>query len=557
MPRTSCRTAVCLFLTLAGCASERDAGRSRPRDPAPASAAAGAADVETRITVDAIAGPLAFLADDLFEGRGPGSRGDALARAYLAAEFRAAGLAPGGVGGSYEQPTPIVGMTATLVEPLSVAGPNGAETFQAPDDYVVFPWTESPTLAWDKAETVFVGYGITAPEQNWDDFKDVDVRGKVVVVMNDDPSSDPSLFAGKTRLYYGRWTYKFEEAARRGAIGALLIHTTPSASYPFQVIQSNHGQERFNLPSAERSGLRIAAWISEEAARKLAAAGGKDLDALRRDAESRAFRPTPLGVTASVRAANKVRTFESGNVVGVLRGSDPKLRDEYVAVTAHFDHLGRGPAKGGDEIYNGALDNASGTAAMLALARAWTAGGARPKRSVLFLGVTAEESGLLGSEHYARNPTVPIKAIVANFNIDGVNIWGRTRDVALVGHGKSSLVDVVERAAARQGRRIVPDPEPEKGTFYRSDHFSFARVGVPSVYLKAGRDFVDDAETRRSIQMSYTALHYHQPSNAFDARWNLEGAVEDLKLMSLALRDVADAPAPPRWTPGDEFEKLR
>lgn len=519
-------------------------------------APAGGASGAERITVDAVAGPLALLADDLFEGRGPGTRGDALSRAYLASEFRAAGLKPGFSGG-FQQPVPILGMTATVALPLAARGPKGEATFSAPDDYTAFANRTDATLAWRDAEVVFAGYGITAPEQNWDDFKGVDVRGKVLLVMNDDPSSDPSLFAGKTRLYYGRWSYKFEEAARRGALGVLLIHTTPSAGYPFQVIQANHGQERFWLPMKEEPALAITSWIGEDAAKRLVALGGADLDRLRADAESRAFKPVPLGVTTSLRLSNATRTFESGNVVGVLPGSDPRLKDEYVVVTAHFDHLGRGPAKGGDDIYNGALDNASGTAAMLALMRALADDPARPRRSVLFLAVTGEESGLLGSDYYAKNPTVPNAAIAANFNLDGANIWGRTRDVGLIGHGKSTLTAVVERAAAAQGRVVTPDSEPDKGLFYRSDHFSFARVGVPSVYLKSGRDFLEDGETKRRVQLAFTTLHYHQPSDAFDARWNLEGCVEDARLLYAALRDVANSDDRPRWTPGDEFENAR
>jgi hypothetical protein len=536
-----------LVAILGACASERGS----------ANAGAARSTGEDALTVDAVAGPLSFLADDLLEGRGPGTRGDELTRAYLAAAFRAEGLAPGGPNGSYVQPVPIVGMTASVVAPLSVRGSAGEAIFAAPDEFTAFAYRTDAQLRWQDAEVVFVGYGITAPEQRWDDYKDVDVRGKVVMVMNDDPSSDPSLFAGKTRLYYGRWTYKFEEAARRGALGALLIHTTPSAGYPFQVIQSNHGQERFWLPFAEEPAMAVSAWIGEDAAKRLAATGGADLDRLRAAAEARDFRPTPLGVRASLVLANTVRRFDSGNVIGVLPGSDPQLRDEAVLVSAHFDHLGRGPKKNGDDIYNGALDNASGTAAMLALVRAAATSPRRPKRSVIFAAVTAEESGLLGSEYWARHPTVPNRSVVANLNLDGVNIWGPTRDVQLVGHGKSDLTAVLERAAARRGRVVLPDSEPDKGLFYRSDHFSFARVGIPSLYLKAGRDFLEDAEARRRVQLSYTALHYHQPSDQFDARWNLRGCIEDLRLLYDVMYEIGDAAGRPRWTPGDEFENAR
>ena len=542
-----------------GCAGGRGTERPGASSAAaePGVMAARDAAAAAAITVDAVAGPLAFLSDDLLEGRGPGTRGDELSRAYLASEFRSAGLKGGMPDGSFIQPVPIVGMTASVVAPLAARGKNGDATFGAPDEFTAFAYRTDAALRWSDAEIVFVGYGITAPEQRWDDFKDVDVRGKVLLVMNDDPSADPTMFAGKSRLYYGRWTYKFEEAARRGALGVLLIHTTPSAGYPFQVIQSNHGQERFWLPFKEEPVMNISAWIGEEPAKRLAALGGHDLDRLRASAETREFRPVPLGVTTSLRMANAVRRFDSGNVVGVLEGSDPKLKDEYVVVSAHFDHLGRGPAKNGDDIYNGALDNASGSAGMLALMRALVATPQRPRRSVIFTAVTAEESGLLGSDWYAKHPTVPNASIVGNVNIDGVNIWGRTKDVQLVGHGKSDLTATVERAARRQGRVVLPDSEPDKGLFYRSDHFSFARTGVPSVYLKAGRDFLEDAESRRRIQLSYTALHYHQPSDHFDARWNLDGCVEDLKLLYDVVFDIGDAETRPQWTKGDEFENAR
>ncbi len=521
------------------------------------------------LTREMIAAPLRFLSHDLLEGRGVASRGDELARLYIATQLESWGYQPGAgsdfvVAASgaqadlgYVQPVPIIGITSVIDAGLTANGPNGKLEFAAPSDYTGYAWQPKAVTSWSDAELVFVGYGITAPEQKWDDFKDVDVKGKVLVVMNNDPSSDPALFAGKTRLYYGRWSYKYEEASRRGALGAIIIHTEPSAGYPFQVIQSKHGTEYFWLPFEKDESLQIAAWMADDAVKRMVQLAGHDLDALRAKAESRDFRPVPLGIKATLGLKNAVRELRSGNVVAQMTGSDPKLKDEYVVVTAHHDHLGLGPKKNNDAIYNGALDNASGCSMMLALARAMTTPTLRPKRSIIFASVTGEESGLLGSDYFARHPTVPVKQIVANLNIDGINIWGRTKDLQLVGYGKSSLAKVAAEVAAARGRTVVPDSEPEKGLFYRSDHFSLAKVGIPSVYFKAGQDFLEDADVKRRVQLAYTATHYHQPSDEFDRRWRLDGAVEDARLMlDLLVRMANDATAP-AWTPGDEFEKAR
>jgi Zn-dependent M28 family amino/carboxypeptidase len=412
-------------------------------------------------------------------------------------------------------------------------------------------------VAWRDAELVFVGYGITAPEQQWDDFGSTDVRGKVLLVMNDDPSDDPERFAGKTRLYYGRWSYKFEEAARRGAIGAIVIHTPESAGYPFHVIQATHGRENFWLPFADQPTLEVRSWCSEDAARRLCALGGHDLDTLRAAAQKGPQAPVALGVKLGLGLRNTPRELASANVLGVLPGSDAALRDQYVVVTAHFDHLGIGKPRNGDSIYNGAVDNASGCAGLLALAQACTAQPMAMRRSILFLAVTAEESGLLGSEFFTRHPTVPKQRLVANFNVDGLDIWGRTNDLEFIGHGKNSLTALAEKIAAGMHRRIEPDSNPDLGLFYRSDHFNFARIGVPAAYFKAGRDFVDRPEDRRRSKASYTTVHYHQPSDELADWWHLDGAVADLELLLACLRTCADADEPPSWTPGDEFAALR
>lgn len=534
-------------LVVAGCASTNTS-----------SPAAGIVDVAARastIEEEGLRRDLEALASDAMEGRGPGTAGDLRARTYIVNGLAAAGVSPAAADGSWMQPVPITGIRSTVTRPLQAFTKDGGALFVEREDWTCFAYAPKATSRIDKADVVFVGYGITAPDQRWDDFKDVDVRGKVVMIMNDDPSSDPELFAGKTRLFYGRWTYKYEEARRRGAVGAIIIHTTPSAAYPFQVVQSNHGQERCWLPFVDEKPFELAMWMTEEASRKLAALGGRDLDGLRKSAESRDFRPVALDVQVSVGTSNVVRALESANVVGVMEGHDPRLRDEAVVVTAHFDHLGIGTPKNGDAIYNGALDNASGCAGFLALARALK--DAKPRRSILFLAVTAEEQGLLGSEWYARHPTWERRNIVANFNFDGMNIWGRTRDLRLVGYGRSTLTEDVLAEASTRGRKVLPDANPETGMFYRSDHFNFARIGVPSVYPGSGSDFLEDGDTRRSVQRSYTALHYHQPSDEIDARWRLDGAVDDLRLWLAVLSRVADADRRPKWTKGDEFEKER
>ena len=517
----------------------------------------GVPSVEELITIDSLAAPLEFLSSDAMEGRGVGSRGDRLARDYIATTLRMFGCNGGMSDGSFQQPVPIVGIRSALDAPVTLVGPKGSLVARSPEEFTLWAARPDAQSIWREAEVVFIGYGIVAPEFQWDDYKGCDLAGKIALVMNNDPSTDPTLFAGSTRLYYGRWSYKYEETARRGAIGTIVIHTTPSAGYPFQVIQAGNGQEHFFLPFSGRPALPINAWCSEDAAKALCVLGGHDLEVLRAAAEKRDFKPVPLGVRASTTLHNTVREVQSGNVVARLEGSDPTLKAQHVVVSAHFDHLGIGQEKNGDSIYNGALDNASGCAAMLALARAVTALPVRPKRSIIFTSVTAEESGLLGSEYFANNLPVPVKSIVANYNIDGINIWGRTKDLAMVGYGKNSLTALAAEVAARRGRVFEADPEGDKGLFYRSDHFNFARVGIPCAYFKSGSDFIEDGEKRRRVKQAYTTFHYHQPSDQMDARWRLDGAVEDTRLMLECLLRTANDAAVPTWTAGDEFEKAR
>jgi Zn-dependent M28 family amino/carboxypeptidase len=499
-----------------------------------------------------------FVSSDLTEGRGPGTRGDAVARAYVASQLEALGLEPAAPEGGFFQKVPLVGIGTKVVEPLRFEGPKGSAELRPEESVVVAGVPRAVKIA--GAEVVFVGYGIVAPEYRWDDYAGADVRGKVVLVMNDDPSDDPALFAGRTRLYYGRWTYKYEEAARHGAAGAIIIHTTPSASYPWQVVQTSWAGTLFTLPDDPNPLVEARMWTTEEASRRIAALGGQDLDALRAAATKRGFKAVPLGVRCSVGLSADVTHIETANVLARLPGSDPARRGEVVLVTAHHDHLGVKPgvAAGDDAIYNGAVDNASGVATILAAARAAAALPRAPARTIVFTAFAAEEQGLLGSEWLARHPPVPVGKIAVTVNVDSMNVFGRTRDVTLVGLGKSSVDDLFVPLARWQGRTVRGDAYPEKGIFYRSDQFSLAKVGVPSAYVKGGVDFVGRPPGwGREMDERWTAKHYHQPSDEYGDDWDLSGMVDDARLVFLLAVKVADAREMPRWRKGDEFEAAR
>jgi Zn-dependent M28 family amino/carboxypeptidase len=526
------------------------------------------AEAAARLTAATIDAPLRFLAHDLLEGRAPGSRGDALAVEFIAAEMESMGLQPGVTENgtkSWFQKVPLVGITTKVPPTLTFAAQGkGAKTatFAVPTDMVVMSGVQDAKAAVDASDVVFVGYGMVAPEYHWDDYKGVDVKGKVVLVMNDDPSSDPALFGGKRRLWYGRWDYKYLEAAKHGAAGAIIIHTTPSAAYPWQVVVSSDARERFQLPAAPGDPRLVAEmWATEEASRKIAALGGKDLDALRAAAEKREFTPVSLGVKLGFGFTNALRTIESENVVGVLPGTDPALAKEAVVYSAHHDHLGAGdgtaPKNGGDSIFNGAVDNASGCATILAIAQA--AALSKPtKRSRVFLAVTAEEQGLLGSEWYSKHPTFPAGRIAVDINVDSANVLGRTTDVGFTGYGRSSADAIVEAVAKAQGRTVHNEPFPEKGGYYRSDQFSFAKIGVPGIYVRGGPTYVGRAPGWGAEQTDlYEKRHYHQPSDEYQASWDLSGAVEDAQLLLLVGTRIADDPQLPAWKPGDEFEAAR
>jgi hypothetical protein len=521
--------------------------------PAPAERAA-----MSRITANEISGHLRFLSDDQLEGRKPGQPGDELAIKYLASQLEAMGYAPAGEGGSFLQPVPLVELHAEVPKDLTFRAGDKPLTLRAnigmEEDLAINPSGHIDRAVLKDAPLVFVGHGIVAPEYGWDDYKDADVRGKIVVLMNMNPP-----FKGEgVRLWYGRWDYKYLTAAAHGAVGALLIHTTPSAGYPWQVVVSSNNGTKQTLPPREGDkAMQFQGWISEPAAIKLAQLGGKDLDQLRKSALGKDFRPEPLGSTLSAEYPVQRRTLQSANVIGVLKGTDPRLSQEAVLYTAHHDHLGRQPVEQGkDGIYNGALDNASGCATVLAIARAATF--APPRRSILVAFVTAEEQGLLGSEWLARHPPIPANRIAADINLDSVNKWGKTTDLGVLGLGKSTTDAVIRKAAAEQGRTVHGDPFPDRGAFYRSDMFSMARVGVPPVAVKGGPDYAGRPKGWGEQQhVDYERKHYHQPSDEYHGDWDLSGNVQDAQLQLLVGLRLANAPSMPKWTPGDEFEAAR
>ena len=504
-------------------------------------------------------GHVRFLASDLLEGRGPATRGDQLAQQYIATQFETMGLEPGGPDGGWLQPVELVGVDGHP-DTLEVQGRSASISLAHKDDFIVVSGHQEKTSSVENAELVFVGFGITAPEFKWDDLKGARLEGKVLVVMNSDPEADPAIFGGRARLWYGRWGYKYEQARKAGAVGCLIIHTTPSAGYPWQVVQTSWTGEQFELPNTAGPQLQLKGWLTEDATRKIFTLAGKDLDSLRALALTRKFAPVPLGITLSGRFTNAVARKTSANVLAVLRGSDPVLKNEVVVYTAHHDHLGKkeGGAPGQDVIYNGAVDNASGVAALLSIARSFSSMPRAPKRSVLFAAVAAEEQGLLGSQWLVEHPPFAPARMAADLNLDGLNIWGRTRDLSVIGLGKSSLDTLIVELARQQGRTVKPDALSDRGFFYRSDQFNFAKVGVPSAYFSSGQDFIGRPENwGREQREKWEATHYHQPSDELRDTWDLSGALEDVRLFYELGLAVANDPLLPVWTKGDEFEAAR
>ena len=520
---------------------------------------AGVEAAAEAITEETLKTHIATLSSDEFEGRAPASPGDEKARQYLQDTMAGLGLQPGAQDGEWQQRFEIMSITSKAPAEWSFEGQDGNLSLEYWDDFIAGSGVQSDKSQIDDAEVVFIGYGIDAPEYGWDDFQGADLKGKVLLVMNNDPDWDPELFEGNRRLYYGRWTYKYELAAQHGAAGAIIIHTTPSAGYGWQVVQNSWTGAQFELPAGDEPRSQVSAWITEEAARELVAISGHELDALREAARSRDFAPVPLGITTSLVLENTVQKVETGNVAGLLEGSDPVLKNEVVVYTAHHDHFGIGePNEEGDNIYNGALDNAGGCAQTLTVADAFTRLAEPPRRSVLFLFVAGEEQGLLGSEYYAKNPTFHPGRIAANINIDSTNIFGRTSDVAYIGFGKSSLDDVVVAAAARQERTVEGDQSPDHGSFYRSDQFNFSKIGVPAIYASSGKTYIDRPEGWGQEQAdAWGAAHYHQPSDEMTDDWNFEAIIEDSVLAFEAGLSIAQTDELPSWKPGDEFEAAR
>jgi Zn-dependent M28 family amino/carboxypeptidase len=519
------------------------------------------------ITANDIMQHTKVLSSDEYEGRGPGTKGEELSVKYLTEQFQKLGLKAGNPDGSYVQKVPLVGFTGAPTASFTAGSKTINLTF--PKDYVAVSRRFVPESKVENSDIVFVGYGVNAPEYGWDDYKGLDVRGKTIVMLINDPAvpdpSDPSkldakMFKGQAMTYYGRWTYKYEIASEKGAAAAIIIHETGPAGYPYEVVSGSWSRENFDIQTPDKNMNRVAveSWITTDRAKELFTASGQDFEALKKAAVSKDFKPVALNAKANFEVKNTLREINSANVVAKVEGSDPTLKNEYVIYSAHWDHLGLDPKLQGDQIFNGALDNASGTAALLEIAEAFTKLATPPKRSVLFLAVTAEEKGLLGAKYYANNPLYPLNKTLANINMDGVNQWGRTKDITMVGDDNSTLIDLLREMASAQNRTVNPDPEPGKGFYYRSDHFEFAKVGVPALYTDSGIDYSGrDAGYSKQKRDEYTEKDYHKVSDQIKPDWDLAGAVEDAQLLTAIGYRVAQAEKYPEWKAGTEFKAKR
>ncbi|RMH15902.1 MAG: M28 family peptidase [Gemmatimonadetes bacterium] len=527
---------------------------------APGAERGGALPGGVELSEERLRSDIRTLSSDAFEGRGPASPGEEKTVEFLVDQFRDIGLEPAN-GDAYTQEVPLVSITVEGRPALRFGGAGGASELAWGTDFVAWTKRVQEHVSLDDSELVFVGYGIVAPEYGWNDYEGLDVRGKTVVMLVNDPgfaTQDPDLFNGNAMTYYGRWTYKYEEAARQGAAGALIVHETAPAGYPWAVVQGSWTGPQFGLESEDGNASRVAVegWITGERARELFAMAGEDFDALQQAAARPGFRARPLPVRASVELDNHIERSVSRNVVGMLPGSERP--DEAILFMAHWDHLGRTSDDVPDPIFNGAFDNATGTAGLLELARAFASLPERPARSLLFVAVTAEEQGLLGSAYYAEHPLVPTHKTVAAINMDGLNVLGPMRDVTVIGLGNSELDRYLLEAAQEQGRVLTPDPEPEKGFYYRSDHFSLAKVGIPSLYLEGGTDHVEHGREWTTQQKDdYTLNRYHKPSDEYDPSWDLRGAVQDLELLYRVAFTLANGDAWPEWAEGNEFRAIR
>ena len=539
-----------LFLCLSVACSQPPAETPAPPPSGPA---------ENEIEEAALEQHIQALSSDEMEGRAPSTPGGQRAAQYLADQMKAMGVEPAAGNGSYFQEVPIVESTVDRAFTLSVPG----RTYRYLDDVVAFSGTEQARVH-VQGDVVFVGHGIVAPEQKWNDYQGANVRGKWVLIMVNDPpapADEPDLFGGKALTYYGRWTYKFEEAARQGAAGAILIHTDESATYPWQVVQSSWSGTQYSLPPAEGApALGVKAWIKNDAAIDLVKRGGQNLDQLRAAAVKRGFKPVSLNVRAAATLQQRTSRKTSPNVIGVVRGTNDR---QAVVFTSHYDHFGtRAPQPGdtpdADRIFNGAYDNASGISGLLLIAKSMARASSKPARSMYFVFTTAEESGLLGAEYFAQHPVIPMDQIVANINVDGINYLGPTRDIVLLGADRSTLGPMAQALAKERGRAIGEDQHPERGYFFRSDHFPLAKAGVPALSISEPREFTGpNAEELKKKQEAYNTTDYHQPSDEYDPNWNFAGAVEDLKFLAQLAWRIAAQEEMPRYNEGDQFANAR
>jgi Zn-dependent M28 family amino/carboxypeptidase len=519
------------------------------------------------ITPDSLLAHIKILASDEFEGRAPGAKGEDLSIKYISEQFAKSGLKPGNPDGTYFQEVPLAGITSEPMMSFTV-GANKTD-LKYPDDYVASSARLESDIKIDNADVVFVGYGVVAPEYGWDDYKGVDVKGKTILMLINDPAipdpKDPSkldekMFKGKAMTYYGRWTYKYEIAAQKGAAAAIIIHETEPAAYPYSVVKTSWAKENFELDSSDKNmgAVQVRSWITLDVAKKLLADCGQDFDALKKTAIKKDFRPVTLNAKANVSIKQTVRSFKSHNVLGKLDGSDPTLKDEWVIYTAHWDHLGKHLDLQGDQIFNGAVDNASGVASVIQLGAAFTKLNPAPKRSVLFMATTAEEAGLLGAKFYAEHPLYPLAKTLADINIDTVNPWGKTRDIEDLSNSNSTLDDMLAAATKQNWREKKPNRQPEKGSFYRADQFEFSKVGVPALYTGGGKEVIGKpADFGQQKKNDYVDHHYHQVSDEVNPEWDLSGAAQDMQLLLEVGNQVANGDKFPEWKAGTEFKAKR
>jgi Zn-dependent M28 family amino/carboxypeptidase len=518
------------------------------------------------ITPDGLLAHIKVLASDEFEGRAPGSKGEELSVKYITDQYKKIGLNPGNPDGTYTQEVPLAGIKS---EPrMSFVIGDKTMDLKYSDDFVASSARLRPEIKIEKSNLVFVGYGVVAPEYGWDDYKNVDVRGKTLLMLIGDPPvpdpKDPSkldakMFKGNAMTYYGRWTYKYEIAAQKGAAAAIIIHETEPAAYPWQVVKSSWGKENFELdnPNKNLDAVSARSWITLDVAKKLFADSGQDFDALKKSAITKDFRPVVFNAKANIAIKQQIRSIKSHNVIGKLEGSDPKLNGEYVIYTAHWDHLGRHPELQGDRIFNGAIDNASGVASVIELAAAFMKINPPPKRSVLFMATTAEEAGLLGAKFYAEHPLYPLEKTLADINLDSMNVWGKARDIEDLSLGFSTLDDLLAAAAKQQGRSAIPDSRPDKGKIYRADNFEFSKVGLPSLYIGKGEHLLSRPETATLRSDEFDSTDYHQVTDDVRPDWDLSGAVQDTQLLFEVGYDVSNGYKFPEWKPSSEFKAKR